>query len=129
MTQSLKDVVIAALEDVKAQNIVALDVRELTGVMDHMIVASGNSNRQVKSLASNVAVEGKKAGFSIIGVEGDDTSEWILVDFGDVIVHIMLPATREFYDLERLWTLRPGDLPEDGSGDEDTVLGAPENAQ
>ena len=96
MTQSLKDVVIAALEDVKAQNIIALDVRELTGVMDHMIVASGNSNRQVKSLASNVAVEGKKAGFSIIGVEGDDTSEWILVDFGDVIVHVMLPATRAF---------------------------------
>ncbi len=113
MTQSLKEVVIAALEEVKAQNIIALDVRELTGVMDHMIVASGNSNRQVKSLASNVAVEGKKAGFSIIGVEGDDTSEWILVDFGDVIVHVMLPATRAFYDLERLWSMRPGDAQAD----------------
>ena len=65
----------------------------------------------MKSLATNVAVEGKKAGFEIIGVEGDDTSEWILVDFGDVIVHVMLPATRSFYDLERLWALRPGDRP------------------
>ena len=129
MTQSLKEVVIAALEEVKAQNIIALDVRELTGVMDTMIVASGNSNRQVKSLANNVAVEGKQAGYSIIGVEGDDTSEWILVDFGDVIVHIMLPATREFYDLERLWTLRPGDLPEDGSGNDEVMLGAPDNQQ
>jgi ribosome-associated protein len=117
MTQSLKDVVIAALEEVKAQNIIALDVRELTGVMDYMIVASGNSNRQVKSLASNVAVEGKKAGFDIIGVEGDDTSEWILVDFGDVIVHVMLPATRAFYDLERLWSMRPGDTQDDPDSD------------
>jgi ribosome-associated protein len=123
MSQSLKDVVIAALEEVKAQNIIALDVRELTGVMDHMIVASGNSNRQVKSLASNVAVEGKKAGFSIIGVEGDDTSEWILVDFGDVIVHVMLPATRAFYDLERLWSMRPGDA-QDDSENQRHLLGA-----
>ena len=122
MSQSLKDVVIAALEEVKAQNIIALDVRDLTGVMDHMIVASGNSNRQVKSLASNVAVEGKKAGYSIIGVEGDDTSEWILVDFGDVIVHVMLPATRAFYDLERLWSMRPGD-PQEDQEDERHLLG------
>ena len=111
MTQSLNDIVISALEDVKAQNITSLDVRELTGVMDTMIVASGNSNRQVKSLATNVAVEGKKAGFEIIGVEGDDTAEWILVDFGDVIVHIMLPATRAFYDLEKLWSSAPRRLP------------------
>ena len=122
MTQSLNDIVISALEDVKAQNITSLDVRELTGVMDTMIVASGNSNPQVKSLATNVAVEGKKAGFEIIGVEGDDTSEWILVDFGDVIVHIMLPATRAFYDLEKLWSMRPGDFP-DGSEDEQNMLG------
>ncbi len=122
MTQSLKQVVINALEEVKAQNIISLDVRELTGVMDTMIVASGNSNRQVKSLANNVAVEGKKAGYSIIGVEGDDTAEWILVDFGDVIVHIMLPATRAFYDLERLWSMRPGDTEEDRDDDQ-PILG------
>ena len=111
MTQSLHDIIINALEEVKAQDIVSIDVREFTDMMDSMVVATGSSNRQVKSLASNVAVEGKKAGFQLIGVEGDDTSEWILVDFGDVIVHVMLPATRNFYDLERLWALRPGDRP------------------
>ena len=121
MTQSLKDIVIDALEEVKAQNITALDVRELTGVMDTMIVASGNSNRQVKSLATNVAVEGKKAGFEILGVEGEDTAEWILVDFGELIVHVMLPATREFYDLERLWSIRPGDFPDDADDDQPTL--------
>jgi ribosome-associated protein len=126
MTQALKDIVINALEEVKATNINAIDVRELTGMMDTMVVATGNSNRQVKSLATSVVVDAKKAGYELIGVEGDDTSEWILVDFGDVIVHIMLPATREFYDLERLWTLRPGDLPEDGCGNDDVILGAPE---
>jgi ribosome-associated protein len=129
MTQALKDIVINALEEVKATNINAIDVRELTGMMDCMVVATGNSNRQVKSLATSVVVDAKKAGYELIGVEGDDTAEWILVDFGDVIVHIMLPVTREFYDLERLWSLRPGDLPEDGSGNEDVILGAPENNQ
>ena len=102
MTQALKDIVINALEEVKATNINAIDVRELTGMMDTMVVATGNSNRQVKSLATSVVVDAKKAGYELIGVEGDDTSEWILVDFGDVIFHIMLPATREFYDLESL---------------------------
>ena len=125
MTQDLKDIVINALEDIKATDIVAIDVRELTGMMDHMIVASGNSNRQVKSLANTVVVDAKKAGYNLIGVEGDDTAEWILVDFGDVIVHIMLPATREFYDIERLWTMRPDDFLDSGD-QEDIVLGAPE---
>ena len=129
MTQALKDIVINALEEVKATNINAIDVRELTGMMDCMVVATGNSNRQVKSLATSVVVDAKKAGYELLGVEGDDTAEWILVDFGDVIVHIMLPATREFYDLERLWSLRPDDLPEDGSGNEDVILGAPKNNQ
>ena len=129
MTQALKDIVINALEEIKATNINSIDVRELTGMMDTMVVATGNSNRQVKSLATSVVVDAKKAGFELIGVEGDDTSEWILVDFGDVIVHIMLPATREFYDLERLWTLRPGDLSEDGSGNDEVILGAPDNQQ
>ena len=90
-------------------------------MMDTMVVASGTSNRQVKSLANNVVVEGKKAGYDMIGIEGDDTSEWILVDFGDVIVHIMLPATRAFYYLERLWSMRPGDAPD--HGDDQHLLG------
>ena len=122
MSQSLKEIVISALEDVKAENITSLDVRELTGVMDTMVVASGNSNRQVKSLANNVAVEGKNAGFELLGVEGDDTAEWILVDFGDVNVHVMLPATRAFYDLEKLWSVRPGDFHANGD-DEQNLLG------
>ena len=120
MKNNLHEIIINALEDVKAQDIVSIDVKELTGVMDTMVVASGNSNRQVKSLANNVVVDAKKAGFDLIGIEGDDVSEWILVDFGDVIVHIMLPATRVFYDLEKLWSLRPDDRPI--SADSDTTM-------
>ncbi len=107
MGKDLQQIVLDALEDVKAIDIQVIDVRPLTGIMDTMIVASGASNRQVKSLAANVVSEAKISGFTPIGVEGEDTGEWVLVDFGDVIGHIMLPATREFYDLERLWTLRP----------------------
>lgn len=120
MKNNLHEIIINALEDVKAQDIISIDVKELTGVMDTMVVASGNSNRQVKSLANNVVVDAKKAGFDLIGIEGDDVSEWILVDFGDVIVHIMLPATRVFYDLEKLWSLRPDDRPI--SADSDTTM-------
>jgi len=120
MKHNLHEIIINALEDVKAQDIISIDVKELTGVMDTMVVASGNSNRQVKSLANNVVVDAKKAGFDLIGIEGDDVSEWILVDFGDVIVHIMLPATRVFYDLEKLWSLRPDDRPI--SADSDTTM-------
>jgi len=128
MTQDLKDIVINALEEIKATDIVSIDVRELTGMMDHMIVASGNSNRQVKSLANSVVVDAKEAGYKLIGVEGDDTAEWVLVDFGDIIVHIMLPTTREFYDIERLWTMRPDDFL-DNTDEEDITLGASENDQ
>ena len=120
MKNNLHEIIINALEDVKAHDIVSIDVKELTGVMDTMVVASGNSNRQVKSLANNVVVDAKKAGFDLIGIAGDYVSEWILVDFGDVIVHIMLPATRVFYDLEKLWSLRPDDRPI--SADSDTTM-------
>ena len=109
MKKNLQDIVISALEEVKAQDIVSIDVKDITDVMDTMVVASGNSNRQVKSLANNVVVEAKAAGYSLLGVEGEDTGEWVLVDFGDVIIHIMLPATRVFYDLEKLWSMRPDD--------------------
>ena len=109
MTQSLKDIVISALEEVKAQNISSLDVRELTGVMDTMIVASGSSNRQVKALANTVIEDAKKAGFQPMGVEGMESGEWVLVDLGDIVVHLMHPTTREFYELEKLWSIRPND--------------------
>ncbi len=100
----LKKLVIDALEDLKGHHVVELDVRELTDVMDYLVIASGNSNRQVKSLADNVIEAAKGQGMRPLGVEGQSGAEWVLVDFGDVVVHIMLPATRDFYDLERLWS-------------------------
>src|SRR5210317_2354287 len=101
--ETLKKVVLDALDELKAVNPVTLDVAALTDVMDYLVIASGTSNRHVKSLANNVCMEAKKQGMRPIGVEGDDAGEWVLVDFGDVVVHVMLPATRDFYDLERLW--------------------------
>ena len=117
MKRNLHEIVINALEDVKGQDIVSIDVKQLTGITDIMVVASGNSNRQVKSLANNVVVDAKKAGFTLLGIEGDDVGEWVLVDFGEVIIHIMLPATRGFYDLEKLWALRPDDRPLNAEAD------------
>jgi ribosome-associated protein len=100
----LKQLIVDALDDLKAVNTVTLDVTGLTDVMDYLVIASGTSNRHVKSLANNVSMEAKKQGVRPLGVEGDDAGEWVLVDLGDVVVHIMLPATRDLYDLERLWT-------------------------
>ncbi|MFV0276571.1 MAG: ribosome silencing factor [Parahaliea sp.] len=102
-TEQLKQVVENALGDMKAVNTVALEVTELTDVMDYLVITSGTSTRHVKSLADNVCLEAKKQGVRPLGVEGEDAGEWVLVDFGDVVVHVMLPATRDFYDLERLW--------------------------
>lgn len=103
-TPQLTELVQNALDDLKAVNPVYLDVSGLTDVMDTLVVASGTSNRHVKSLAGNVCMEAKKAGMRPLGVEGEDAGEWVLVDFGDIVVHVMLPATRDFYDLERLWS-------------------------
>ncbi len=103
----LNQVLIDALDDLKGNNVVSLDVRELTDVMDYLIVASGTSNRHVKALSDNMTGAAKERGIRPLGVEGQSGSEWILVDFGDVVAHVMLPATRDFYDLERLWAARP----------------------
>ncbi|MFV0513776.1 MAG: ribosome silencing factor [Jhaorihella sp.] len=105
--EQLKQVVVDALDDLKAVNTVVLDVRGLTDVMDYLVIASGTSNRHVKSLADNVSMEAKKQGMRPLGVEGESAGEWVLVDFGDVVAHVMLPATRDFYDLERLWSTPP----------------------
>ena len=99
----LLQLVIDALEEVKAKNVASLDVRAMTSVADDMVIASGTSSRHVKALADNVMEKAKQAGYAPLGTEGERGAEWILVDLGDVIVHLMLPATREFYDLERLW--------------------------
>lgn len=106
-SEQLCDLVVAALEEVKAKDIVKLDVRELTTVTDYMIVASGTSNRHVKALADAVAEKARKAGHRPAGIEGEDGSEWVLLDLHDALVHVMLPRVREFYNLEKLWLLRP----------------------
>ena len=93
-----------ALADMKAVDSIVLDVRELSSVTDYMVVASGTSSRHVKSLANSVLMEAKAQGARPLGVEG--AGEWVLVDFGDVVVHVMQPATRSFYDLERLWSVQ-----------------------
>jgi ribosome-associated protein len=100
---SLLQVIINALEDLKAQNIVTLDVTRLTDVTDTLIIASGSSSRQVRALAQHAVEEAKKQGMPSIGIEGLDGGEWVLADFGDVVLHVMQPEVREFYDLEKLW--------------------------
>jgi ribosome-associated protein len=106
-SEQLCDLVIDALEEVKAKDIVKLDVCELTTVTDYMIVASGTSNRHVKALAEAVAEKSRAAGHRPAGIEGADGSEWVLLDLGDALVHVMLPRVREFYNLEKLWLLSP----------------------
>lgn len=106
-SDKIKDLVCSALEDLKANDIVPLPVGDISSIADWMVIVSGTSNRHVKSLAENVQLELKRAGCAAIGVEGTETAEWVLVDLGAVIVHVMLPATRDFYDLESLWTLKP----------------------
>jgi ribosome-associated protein len=103
-SEAIKKLAINALEDLKAVNIAVLDVSERASFTDTMIFASGNSNRQVSSIAGSVVEAAKAAGTPPLGVEGEDVCEWVLVDLGDAIVHVMLPATREFYDLEKLWS-------------------------
>ena len=108
---NLKEVIIEALEDIKGIDICTLDVRELTSIVDYMIVVTGTSTRQVKALAENASKEAKLAGFKPISSEGQESAEWILIDFGDISVHVMLPDARELYDLERLWAYSPGNRP------------------
>jgi ribosome-associated protein len=104
---SLTKIAVAALADMKAVNVKVLDVRKLTDVADTMIVATGTSDRHVKSIADRVIERCREAGHRAYGVEGKVEGEWVLVDLQDLIVHVMLPRIREFYGLEKLWDLRP----------------------
>jgi ribosome-associated protein len=104
---ALVKLVTAALNDMKAVNIKIMDVRKVTDVADCMVVASGNSDRHVSSIADRVVERAKAAGYRPIGVEGQRDGEWVLVDLNDVIVHVMLPRVREFYGLEELWEVTP----------------------
>ena len=99
----LTALVLAALDDLKAQNVIALDVRTLTDVTDTIVIASGTSDRHVKSLAGRVLERIEAAGFRALGVEGRRDGEWVLVDLQDLVLHLMLPRVREFYSLEKLW--------------------------
>lgn len=104
-TAALRKTVVDALEELKAKDIREIDVRGKTSIADLLVIASGTSARHVKSIADEVVKFAKKAGVMPLGVEGEQEAEWVLVDLGDVIVHVMLPRIREFYGLERLWTV------------------------
>ena len=97
--------VIDALEELKGVDISILDVSKLTSITDRLVIASGTSTRHVKSLADSVTRKAKQAGFRVLGVEGEQAAEWVLVDLGDVVVHVMTPPIREFYALEKLWSV------------------------
>ena len=102
---ALRQQVIAALESLKAKDVREIDVRGRTSIADLLVIASGTSARHVKSIADEVTRFAKRAGVMPLGVEGEQEGEWVLVDLGDVIVHVMLPRVREFYGLERLWSV------------------------
>jgi len=102
-SEELRDLVVEALEDLKARDVKVLDVRHLTTITDYMIIASGTSDRQIRALADNVIKAAKKNHTQPLGVEGHEDSEWVLVDLGDVLVNIMNPPTRAYYQLEKLW--------------------------
>ena len=105
--KKLQTLVVDALEDIKGQDIQVFDTVHLTSLFDRIAVVSGTSNRQTKSLAASVRDKVKAAGGDVVGIEGEDTGEWVLVDLGDMIVHIMQPAIRQYYRLEEIWGDKP----------------------
>ncbi|MDR2878254.1 MAG: ribosome silencing factor [Chromatiales bacterium] len=102
-SEQMRDFAIAALDDIKAVNVIALDVRRASSVTDYMLIASGTSDRHVRSIVSSVVEAARERGIKPLGVEGEVHAQWALVDLGDVIVHVMKPDVREFYQLEKLW--------------------------
>jgi ribosome-associated protein len=103
-TEEKTKAVVSALEDIKATDITVIDTSKLSSLFDRMIIASATSNRQAKALADNVVVKLKAQGEEVLGREGEESGEWVLVDLGEVLVHIMQPATRAYYNLEELWS-------------------------
>ena len=106
-SEELRDLVVDALQEIKGVDVITLDVRNMTTVTDWTIVASGTSSRHVQALVDNVAEKAKAAGHRPSGVEGESGGEWILLDLQDALVHVMLPKVREFYNLEKLWSITP----------------------
>lgn len=119
----LVKLITAALDDMKAVNVKVLDVRKITDVADYMVLASGNSDRHVRSIADRVAEAAKSGGFRPLGMEGQRDGEWVLLDLNDVIVHVMLPRVREFYGLESLWEVAPAREPRPGRARKGTAAG------
>ncbi|HEY5632145.1 MAG TPA: ribosome silencing factor [Burkholderiaceae bacterium] len=105
--RKLQRLVVDALEEVKAQDIRVFNTTDLTGLFDRVVVASGTSNRQTRALASRVCEKAKAHGAQVLSVEGEETGEWVLVDLGDIVVHVMQPAIRSYYNLEELWGSKP----------------------
>ena len=116
----LRDLIVASLDDRKGRSILALDVTKLTDVTDYMVLASGTSARHVRSLVDNLRETARRCAVRVLGIEGADTGTWVLVDLGDVVVHVMQAETRAFYDLERLWS--------DAGAARGEASGAPERA-
>lgn len=105
--KKLQKIAVDALEDIKAKDIEILDTRKLTPLFERIVIASGDSSRHVRSLARNVHDKVKEAGGDVIGIEGEETGEWVLIDLADIVVHVMQPAVRAHYNLEELWQTVP----------------------
>lgn len=105
--KKLQQIVVSALEDIKGRDIEILNTTKLTSLFDRIVIASGDSNRQVRSLARNVHDKVAEAGGEVLSMEGEDNGEWVLVDLGEIVVHVMQPAIRAHYNLEELWSARP----------------------
>jgi ribosome-associated protein len=105
--RKLQKIVVSALEDIKGKDIETINTTKLTSLFDRLVIATGDSNRHVKSLASNVQEKVKEAGGEVLSTEGEEGGEWVLVDLGDVIVHVMQPTVRQYYNLEELWQATP----------------------
>ncbi|MBK8760451.1 MAG: ribosome silencing factor [Sulfuritalea sp.] len=105
--RKLQKLAVTALEDIKAKDIEVINTAKVSAMFDRVIIATGDSNRQVKALAKSVHDKVKEAGGTVIGVEGEDAGEWVLVDLGDIVVHVMQPAVRAYYNLEELWKITP----------------------
>jgi ribosome-associated protein len=105
--KKLQQIVVSALEDIKGRDIEVLNTTKLTSLFDRIVIASGDSNRQVRSLARNVHDKVAEAGGEVLSMEGEDNGEWVLVDLGEIVVHVMQPAIRVHYNLEELWSARP----------------------
>jgi len=105
--RKLQKIAVAALEDIKAKDIEVLNTSKLSALFDRVIIATGDSNRHVKALARSVHDKAREADVQVIGIEGEETGEWVLIDLGDIVVHVMQPAVRAYYNLEELWKVVP----------------------